>query len=133
MSQQFERSTAEQQEATVITFATIPQVQLAPGAMSHIVAGDNMTLSIANLQAGSYFPVHTHQGIEQIMLVLTGELDAILDGTLYRMKPGDIIRFPAGLEHGAQMIDVDCQIVDIFSPARPDYVEKLRDIVRTSG
>jgi len=132
VSQQFVRATADQQEATVITFATIPQVQLAPGAMSHIVAGDNMTLSIANLRAGSYFPVHTHQGIEQIMLVLTGELDAILDGSLYRMKPGDIIRFPAGHEHGAQMIDVDCQIVDMFSPARPDYVEKLRCITGTS-
>ncbi len=125
LSQDFERASEEERAATIVTYAKVPEVQLAPGAMSHIVAGENMTLSIANLSAGSYFPVHTHQDMEQMMLILRGELDAILDGKLFRMKPGDIICFPAGHEHGAQMIDVDCEIVDIFSPARPDYVAKL--------
>ena len=130
MSHQFERATEDELRQTIVTYADIPLVELAPGAMSHIVTGKNMTLSIANLQAGSYFPVHTHHDMEQLMLILTGELDAILDGKLFRMKAGDIIRFPAGHEHGAQMVDVDCTIVDIFSPARPDYEEKVR---RASG
>ena len=133
LSQQFERATPDEQSATIITYAEIPQVQLAPGAMSHIVAGNNMTLSIAYLQAGSLFPVHTHEGIEQIMLLLSGQLDAILDGKLFRMKPGDLIRYPAGHEHGAQMLDVDCHIVDIFSPARPEYVAKLRDAMEPAA
>lgn len=132
MSQQFERATQGELGATIITYADIPMVQLAPGAMSHIVAGENMTLSIAELKADSYFPVHIHEHIEQMMLILSGELDAILDGKLFRMKPGDIIRFPAGHEHGAQMVDVDCSIVDIFSPARPDYEEKLRNVLGTT-
>ena len=121
MSQQFERATPDELGRTIITYADIPLVDLAPGATSHIVAGRNMTLSIAHLKANSYFPVHTHHDMEQMMLILKGELDAILDGKLYRMKPGDTICFPAGHEHGAAMIDVDCEIVDIFSPARPDY------------
>ncbi len=129
MTQEFQRATQDEQRSTVTAYTAIPQVQLAPGAMSHIVAGTNMTLSIADLQAGSRFPVHTHEGMEQIMLVLSGELDAILDGKLFRMKPGDLIRFPAGHEHGAQMLDVDCHIVDIFSPARSDYEAKLGDVL----
>ena len=129
MSDRFERATQEEQRSTITTYANIPLVQLAPGAMSHIVAGKNMTLSIAHLSAGSYFPVHTHDTLEQMMLVLAGELDAILDGKLFRMKPGDIICFPAGHEHGAQMLDVDCEIVDIFSPARDDYEAKLRQAI----
>ncbi len=132
MSQQFERATQDELKRTIITYADVPLVELAPGAMSHIVAGKNMTLSIANLAANSYFPVHTHHDMEQMMLILKGELDAILDGKLYRMKPGDIICFPAGHEHGAAMIDVDCEIVDIFSPARPDYENKLKNAVRSS-
>lgn len=132
VSQEFERATQEEQESTIITYSSIPQVQLAPGAMSHIVAGTNMTLSIAHLKAGSLFPVHTHDGIEQIMLLLSGELDAILDGKLFRMKPGDLIRYPAGHEHGAQMLDVDCHIVDIFSPGRPEYEEKLRQVLKSA-
>jgi quercetin dioxygenase-like cupin family protein len=126
VTQEFQRATETEHGSTIITYARVPEVQLAPGATSHIIAGENMTLSIASLKAGSYFPVHTHESMEQIMLVLSGELDAILDGKLFRMKPGDLIRFPAGHEHGAKMNDVDCEIVDIFSPARPDYVEKLR-------
>jgi quercetin dioxygenase-like cupin family protein len=128
VSQQFERATPEELSRTIITYANIPLVELAPGAMSHIVAGEKMTLSIANLKANSYFPVHTHNDMEQMMLILSGELDAILDGKLFRMKQGDIIRFPAGHEHGARMIDFDCEIVDIFGPARPDYEEKLRRV-----
>ncbi len=94
MSHEFERATQEQHGDTIITYVDIPLVELAPGAMSHIVEGDKMTLSIANLKAGSYFPVHTHENMEQMMLILSGELDAILDGKLFRMKKGDIIRFP---------------------------------------
>jgi quercetin dioxygenase-like cupin family protein len=129
VSQQFERATQDELGATIIRYADIPMVQLAPGAMSHIVVGEKMTLSLADLKAGSYFPVHTHDDMEQMMLVLKGELDAIVDGKLFRMKPGEIIRFPAGHEHGAQMLDVDCEIVDIFSPARTDYHEKLRRVL----
>jgi len=129
MRKQFERAAPDELSQTIITYAEIPLVELAPGAMSHIVAGKNMTLSIARLQAHSYFPVHTHHDMEQMMLILKGELDAILDGKLYRMKPGDIICFPAGHEHGAAMLDVDCEIVDIFSPARPDYENKLKAVL----
>ncbi|MBN1152881.1 MAG: cupin domain-containing protein [Dehalococcoidia bacterium] len=129
MSEQFVRATQDELKKTIITYEHIPLVELAPGAMSHIVAGKNMTLSIANLKANSYFPVHTHHDMEQMMLILKGELDAILDGKLYRMTAGDIICFPAGHEHGASMIDVDCEIVDIFSPARPDYENKLKKVL----
>ncbi len=129
MSKQFERATQDELRDTIITYADIPLVELAPGAMSHIVAGDKMTLSIANLKADSYFPVHTHDTMEQMMIILSGELDAILDGKLFRMKKGDIIRFPAGHEHGAKMINSDCEIVDIFSPSRPDYEDKLKQVL----
>ena len=132
MSQEFRRATDEERGNCITTYRQVPAAQLAPGAMSHILAGRNMTLSFASLQAGSYFPVHTHP-YEQMMLILKGELDAILEGVLYRMKPGDVILFPAGLEHGAQMREQDCEILDIFSPARPDYEEKLKQAVSANG
>lgn len=125
MSQELRRATEEETSSVLISYKNVPQAQLAQGAMSHIIAGNNMTLSFANLEAGSYFPIHTHP-YEQMMLILKGELDAILEGVLYRMKPGDVIVFPMGLEHGAQMREQDCEILDIFSPARPDYETKMR-------
>jgi len=129
VTQSFERATPDEQQKTIISYEYVPLVELAQGANSHIVAGRNMTLSFAHLDAGSYFPVHIHANIEQLMLVLKGELDAILDGKLFRMRPGDVIFFPAGREHGAQMLDVDCDIVDVFSPARPEYENKLKQVL----
>ncbi|MCK9357245.1 MAG: cupin domain-containing protein [Dehalococcoidia bacterium] len=129
MTQDFKRASPDEQRQTIITYKNVPLVELARGANSHIVAGRNMTLSFAHLEAKSYFPVHVHATIEQLMLVLSGELDAILDGKMYRMKPGDIIFFPAGREHGSQALDVDCDIVDIFSPARAEYEDKLKAVL----
>ena len=131
MDDQFERADQHELEQTVIAHDSIPMAQLAPGALSHIFAGKNMTLSFANLEAGSYFPVHTHD-FEQIMFVLEGELDAILDGKLFHMGPGDIIHFPEGHQHGAKMNYGNCRIVDMFSPARADYEEKLRQAQESS-
>jgi len=129
MSEQFQRASEEERAATVVPYSTVPMAQLAPGARSHIVTGEKMTLSFAHLEAGSYFPVHTHP-YEQMMFVLKGELDAVLEGKLYKMGPGDVIFFPEGSLHGAQMRDVDCEIVDVFTPARPDYIQKMRDAAR---
>lgn len=132
MGEQFQRAAEDERANHVVTYRDVPVAQLAPGAMSHILAGKNMTLSFASLDAGSYFPVHTHP-CEQMMLVLKGELDAILEGVLYRMRPGDVILFPAGLEHGARMREQDCEILDIFSPARPNYEDKLKQVVAANG
>jgi len=125
MSEQFERATEQERDETIVAYSAVPLAQLAPGARSHILTGEKMTLSFAHLQAGSYFPVHTHP-YEQMMVVLKGELDAILEGKLYKMAPGDVIFFPEGSTHGAQMRDVDCEILDVFTPARPDYIEKMQ-------
>lgn len=133
MNQSFTRATEDEHRQTIITYRSVPQVELTRGANSHIVAGKNMTLSFAHLDAGSYFPVHVHDNIEQLMLVLKGELDAILDGKFFRMKPGDIILFPAGREHGSQALQDDCDIVDIFSPARPEYENKLKQVLAAGG
>ena len=130
--QQFERAEEHDRDDTVVAYNGIPLAELAPGAMSHIFAGKNMTLSFAHLQSGAYFPVHTHD-FEQIMVILDGEVDAVLDGKLYHMYPGEIICFPEGHQHGAVMNYGDCFIVDMFAPARADYEQKLREAMANAG
>ena len=72
MTPTFKRATPEELRQTIITYADVPTAELAQGANSHIIAGRNMTLSFAHLDAHSYFPVHVHESIEQLMLILTG-------------------------------------------------------------
>lgn len=39
---------------------------------------------------------HCHSEEEEFVLVLEGEVDAWIDGTLHRMRKGDLAAFPAG-------------------------------------
>lgn len=58
------------------------------------------------------------------MIVLEGYADEIIGGRLYRVEEGDVIILPSNIEHGAVLGDVDCRVIDIFSPPREDFREK---------
>ena len=110
----------------VIRVSEVPEVQLVPGTSTHIVPGRNMTLSFITLGANQSFPVHSHSH-EEMIIVLKGELDTILDGKRFRMGEGDVIPVEADVPHGVQILDEECVLLEIFSPARKEYEEKLRE------
>ncbi len=104
------------------------EIQLTPlatGAHSRLVSGKNIQLSFISMDPGSVFPHHIHPE-EQVMLVLRGECsEIILDGE-QRMRENDAVRLPANMVHGAKIGDLGCDALDIFWPARPDYLEKQK-------
>lgn len=55
------------------------------------------------------------------MVVVEGYCDEIVEGKLYRLNKGDVIHLPSNIEHGAYIRDMDCVVIDIFSPAREDF------------
>jgi quercetin dioxygenase-like cupin family protein len=115
----------------VVHYPDIPLVELAPGCNSHLVFGDKITVSFLTMSANSYFPPHRHEA-EQIMIVLDGYADEIVEGKLYRLERGDVIFLPSNVEHGAYLREVDCRVIDIFSPPREDFRDKyLKAIQKT--
>lgn len=109
----------------VTHYADVPVVELGPGVMAHIVSAERMTVSFATLAPSICAAVHHHEH-EQIMVVVDGECDFILEGKLYPMERGDVIIVPSNAEHGAYSSEKGCQLIDIFSPPRQDFVEKLK-------
>jgi len=103
----------------------IPPTELNKNCPSHLVVGDRMLVSFLTMKAGAIFDVHTHTH-EQIMTVLEGYCDQIIDGKLYRAAKGDVIYLPPNIEHGSILRDVDCVVIDIFVPAREAHIEKFR-------
>jgi gluconolactonase len=103
-------------------------IQLTPiitGANSRLISGKNMQLSFISMEPGSLFPHHIHPE-EQMMFVLRGECnEIILDGE-QAMKAGNVVRIPANMVHGAKIGDLGCDALDIFWPARADYLEKQK-------
>ncbi len=122
---QMELPFASEQEfkRRVTHYPDIPLVELAPGCNSHLVFGDKIMVSFLTMSANSFFPPHRHEA-EQIMIVLDGYADEIVEGKLYRLEKGDVIFLPANVEHGAYLREVDCRVIDIFSPPREDFRDK---------
>lgn len=51
------------------------------------------------LPAGSTFDWHDHDGVEEIMLVLSGSGEVSDEDGVYTYEPGDVYIFPANIQH----------------------------------
>ena len=109
----------------VTHYPDVPQVELVPGSNSHIVSAENITVSFLTMDPNTHFAPHRHES-EQVMVVVDGECDEIASGKLYHLKKGDVIILPSNIEHGAHISDKGCKAIDVFSPPRKDFVEKLK-------
>ena len=114
---------AKELEKYIVHYEDIPTAELAPGCMSHLVAGEQAVVSFLTIPPHTFFPLHQHVA-EQIMIVLEGYIDQVIDGKMYRVNKGDVITMPSNIPHGGYVRDQQCKIIDIFAPARPDLVEK---------
>jgi len=101
-------------------------IQLTPiakGAHTRLISTKNVQLSFISMDPGSTFERHIHPE-EQMMFVLRGGCDEILLDGEQAMKPGDVVRIPYNMVHGANIGDLGCDAIDMFWPARADYLEK---------
>ena len=124
MSTTFPQATDEERKARVTAVDAVPRAALRSGVDTAIVPGNNLTLSFLRLSPGLNPKMHSHPE-EQAVVVLEGELDMALDGKLYRVHAGDVAVIPGGVPHSAVTLDKECRVLDIFTPARKDFEEKL--------
>ena len=54
------------------------------------------------IDPGRKNPLHAHPNCEEVLYLISGELEHSLDGAMYRLQPGDAIRVPAGAKHDAR-------------------------------
>ena len=120
-------ATEKEIKERVIHYNDIPLLELAPGSKTHLIAGEQAVLSILTMSANSYFPIHQHEA-EQIMIVLEGHLEHIIDGKIYHVGKGDVVILPSNIPQGAYIGDVDCRVIDIFAPPRQDLVTKAKEV-----
>ena len=116
-------ATAEEFKSHVIHYPDLPPVELVKGSNSRLIAGEQSMISFLKMDAHSYFAPHHHTQ-EQIMIVLDGDCDEIIDGKLYHVKKGDVIVLPSNIVHGAYIGNTDVQVIDVFGEVRGDYMMK---------
>lgn len=94
--------------------------ELAPGARTRTYWGDNMLLSLVEIDANSLVPLHTHPH-EQGGIVVEGEMEMGIGGEVKLLKVGDMYIIPGGVEHYAKGLEKPCKALDVFSPVREEF------------
>lgn len=98
---------------------TLPVREIFPGIRARLIHTDRVTHSWVEVDAGATFPEHQHPH-EQIVTVLEGELELVVEGTVHRLKPGAVFVIPPGARHSGGGI-TRCRVLDAFAPTRDDY------------
>lgn len=90
------------------------------------VGSEQLSIAIMTCPAKSVVrPMHSHTGVEEIILILSGEGEAWVDGEVGRFKKGDAVLFPANSRHQVRNTgDSDLITASIFasSDAPTSYV-----------
>lgn len=109
----------------------LPLIMLTEKSKSHMIAGQNVLISIVESPGGCVFPMH-HHPVEQIAIILEGEEEHTCGDEKFVLKAGDICIDPPDVMHGGKTKS-RVKGIDIFCPPREDYVEKLRRALEERG
>ena len=64
--------------------------------------------------------MHSHEH-EQIMYVVEGKFKLKVDGNEKIYEKDDFVVIPSNAKHEGEEALSDCELMDVFSPARDDY------------
>ncbi len=93
---------------------------LAEGITTRIFPGQNVMLSVVNVEPNTEGVAHSHPE-EQWGVLLKGECVRIQGGEEIAMKAGDFWCTPGGVPHTVRTGAAGATILDIFSPPREEY------------
>ena len=120
----------EEFNSHVIHYPDLPSTELVKGSNSKLIAGEQSMISFLTMDKHTYFAPHKHTQ-EQIMIVLDGSCDEIIEGKRYKVKKGDVIILPPNIVHGAYIYDEDVHVIDVFGEVRSDYLLKMAHTMAT--
>jgi quercetin dioxygenase-like cupin family protein len=93
--------------------------EIFPGLRARLIHSDRVTHSWVDVDAGAAFPEHQHPH-EQIVSILAGELELVVEGQLHRLTPGMVFVIPPNAKHSGRGVTA-CRVLDAFAPTREDY------------
>lgn len=91
-----------------------------PGVSMFTKAGDNMTLSLVEMEPAALIPTHQHPH-EQMGLMIEGEGVFTIGDEVREVRPGMIWTIPGGVPHTITAGPQGLRALDAFYPIREDY------------
>ena len=105
-----------------IDWSRIPFNELAPGVRIRAPYGQNLMISLLEMDEGAVVPRHHHPH-EQGGILLEGHMELSIGDETRRVEPGEAYLIPPDVPHRAVAIGGPIKALDIFSPVREDYVD----------
>jgi quercetin dioxygenase-like cupin family protein len=105
--------------ASALDLASVPVREQMPGMRGRFLHSAAMTFVYWDIDEGAALPRHVHHH-EQVVNMLEGEFELVVDGTPHRLKPGEVLAIPGNAPHSGRAI-TRCRILDVFWPIREDY------------
>jgi quercetin dioxygenase-like cupin family protein len=96
------------------------------GVAARAVHGDETTMAVVELDAGSLVPEHRHAN-EQLGLVLRGSVSFRVADETRELGPGATWRISSDVPHEVRAGPEGAVVVDVFSPPRADWAGIERD------
>ena len=78
-----------------------------------------MTLAYWDVAKGAVLPPHSHRH-EQVINVLDGVFELVVDGMTQPLRKGDVFTIPGNAVHSGRAL-TSCRLLDVFYPVRDDY------------
>lgn len=103
----------------LIQLDRLPAREIFPGLRARLIHSDRVTHSWVSVDQGATFPEHQHPH-EQIVSVLEGELELVVEGVTHRLTPGQVFVIPPEARHSGRGVTA-CRVLDAFAPVRDDY------------
>jgi quercetin dioxygenase-like cupin family protein len=91
-----------------------------PGFHGRMIHTESMTFAYWDIEPGSSVHEHHHHH-EQVVNMLEGEFELVVDGVSKVLQAGDIIVIPGNVPHSGTAIS-QSKILDVFCPVREDYI-----------
>ena len=112
-------TTAVDLSAQALPLKDVPSREQMPGMHGKFLHSAAMTFVYWDIDEGAALPRHSHPH-EQVVNMLEGEFELVVDGTPHRLKPGDVLAIPGDAPHAGRAL-TRCRILDVFHPIREDY------------
>jgi len=85
--------------------------------------GDNLTVVDAGINPGAGPAPHIHPSCEEAMLVVVGNIEAVLEDETRNLGPDDLLLAPAGVKHTiTNQSDKPARVLAIYPATTPERV-----------
>lgn len=97
-----------------------------PGVRMRTPYGQNLMLSLVEIESGAEVPLHSHPH-EQAGILISGRMELTIGDETRRLEPGAMYIIPGNTPHRAVAVAGPVVALDVFNPIREDYA------IRESG